>query len=91
MSALKGKSLPPLLTDEEAERFVEQADLTEYDLSGGTRLSAYEFQTKTASVHMRMPEAQLAEIKAEASRRGLPYQRFMRELLQRGLNALKAS
>ena len=91
MSTRKGKPLPALLTDQEAERFVEEADLSEYDLSGGVPLSAFEFHSKTASVHMRMPEAQLAEIKAEASRRGLPYQRFMRELLQRGLNALKAS
>ncbi|MAU98819.1 MAG: hypothetical protein CMP81_23545 [Fulvimarina sp.] len=33
MSDTKLKQLPPLRSDEEAERFVEEADLTEYDLS----------------------------------------------------------
>jgi len=28
------KKLPPLLTDEEAERFTDEADLSDYDLSG---------------------------------------------------------
>jgi hypothetical protein len=32
------KKLPPLLTDEDAERFVDEADLSEYDLSGGFRM-----------------------------------------------------
>lgn len=84
------KPWPTLKSDKEAEDFVANADLTEYDWSLAEPV-AYEFHSKAASVHMRMPEAQLAEIKAEASRRGLPYQRFMRELLQRGLNTLKAS
>ena len=33
MSDTRLKTLPPLRSDEEAERFVEEADLTEYDLS----------------------------------------------------------
>lgn len=31
------KTLPVLQSDEEAERFVDEANLSEYDLSGGTR------------------------------------------------------
>ena len=34
MSEVKLKKLPVLLTDEDAERFIETADLSEYDLSG---------------------------------------------------------
>lgn len=30
----KLKKLPPLLSDADAERFVDEADLSEYDLSG---------------------------------------------------------
>lgn len=30
----KLKQLPPLLSDEEAEKFTEEADLSDYDLSG---------------------------------------------------------
>jgi hypothetical protein len=35
------KKLPVLLTDEDAERFVDEADLSEYDLSGGFRMRLF--------------------------------------------------
>lgn len=77
-------------SDEDAEKFLSEVDLTDYDLSGGIPLSEFEFHAKSANVHFRLPEAQLLEIKAEAKRRGVPYQRFMRELLQRGMQTLDA-
>ncbi|HDZ72221.1 MAG TPA: hypothetical protein ENH55_05450 [Aurantimonas coralicida] len=82
------KTLPVLLSDEEAEHFVDTADLSEYDLSGGHKIQ-FEFENKTARVNMRLPESQLALVKAEAKKRGLPYQRFIRELIDRGLHDLK--
>lgn len=82
------KTLPVFRSDEEAEHFVDTADLSEYDLSGGTRVR-FEFETKTARVNMRLPERQLAAVKTEAKKRGLPYQRFIRELIDRGLADLK--
>lgn len=39
------KALPVLKSDEEAERFVAEADLTEYDLSG-FRATHFEFQSE---------------------------------------------
>ncbi len=39
------KPLPKLRTDDEAERFVAEADLTEYDLSG-LRMVQFEFEPK---------------------------------------------
>lgn len=39
---------PALTSDEEAERFVEEADLTEYDLSQMVPVS-YEFEKKPAA------------------------------------------
>ena len=39
---------PVLTSDEEAERFVEEADLTEYDLSQMVPVS-YEFEKKAAA------------------------------------------
>ena len=41
-------------------------------------------------VNMRLPQRQLDVLKAEAKRRGMPYQRLMRELLEQGLQRLKA-
>jgi predicted DNA binding CopG/RHH family protein len=48
------KPLPKLTTDDEAERFVVEADLTAYDLSG-MRLVRFEFQPKRERVNMRRP------------------------------------
>ena len=78
------RPLPRLESEEEAARFVEEADLTRYDLSS-FRPVRFEFARKTARVTMRLPESLLAAIKAETARRRMPYQRFMRELLERGL------
>ncbi len=38
---------------------------------------------------MRLPERPLAAIKAAAEKRGMKYQRFIRELIDRGLQTLK--
>ena len=84
------KQLPPLLSDAEAERFTTEADLSDYDLSGFRPLSSFEFAPKNASVHLRLPEAQLRDVKNEAAKRGIPYQRLMRELLERGMRDLRA-
>jgi len=78
------RPLPRFTSDEEAARFVEGANLTRCDLSS-FRPVRFEFARKTARVTMRLPESLLAAIKAEAARRHMPYQRYMRELLGRGL------
>jgi predicted DNA binding CopG/RHH family protein len=78
------KKMPVLKTDEEAERFVETADLSEYDLSGFEPMH-FEFQPKNAQVNLRMPDTLLAALKDHAQKRGMPYQRFIREALERAV------
>ena len=80
----KRKPLPRLTTDEEAERFVDEADLSEYDLSGFKPMQ-FEFEKKSARVNMRLPEPLLDAVKAKAQARGIPYQRFIREAIERAL------
>ncbi len=75
------KRIPVFESDEEAERFVETADLTEYDLSQFKPVR-FEFARKDARVNMRLPESLLAAVKARAKARGIPYQRFIREALE---------
>ena len=75
------KPLPDLKTDEEAERFVAEADLTEYDLSAMHRVR-FEFQPKSERVNMRLPKSLLDAVKAAASKAGMPYQRFIRQTLE---------
>lgn len=77
-------SPPPLKTDEEAERFVDRADLTRFDLSQ-FRPVHFEFEKKTARVNMRLPEPLLQAVKAKAQTRGIPYQRLIREAIERAL------
>lgn len=80
----KLKPLPRLKTDEDAERFVSESDLTEYDLSGFVPVR-FELEKKTARVNMRLPEPLLDAVKAKAQARGIPYQRFIREAIERAV------
>lgn len=83
------KPWPTLPSDDAAERFVEGADLSDYDWSLAEPVS-YEFQDKVTQVTMQMPAQQLEAIKAEAARRGIQYQRFLQELLDLGLRSLRS-
>ena len=78
------KKIPSFRSDEEAERFVETADLTEYDLSQFKPVR-FEFEKKAARVNMRLPETLLKAVKERAEARGIPYQRFIREVLERAV------
>jgi predicted DNA binding CopG/RHH family protein len=80
----KLKSFPRYDTDEDAERFVDEADLSEYDFSGFKPMT-FELIKKDARVNMRLPQPLLAKIKSRAAAEGIPYQRFMRDLMERGL------
>jgi len=78
----KKKPFPRFVTDEEVERFVETADLSEYDFSGFKPMR-FEFEPKAAQINMRVPQALLDALKQRAKRRGIPYTRFIRELMER--------
>jgi len=75
------KKLPKLNTDEDAETFVAEVDLTEYDLSGMSLVS-FEFQQKSKRVILNLSEALFDSIKEEANRSGIPYQHFIRQTLE---------
>ncbi len=80
------KEIPPLKSDQEAEDFVANADLTKYDLSG-FRPARFEFEKKAARINMRLPQSLLDAVKARAEKRGVPYQRYIREVLERAVTA----
>ncbi len=81
----KLKPFPRFDTDEEAERFVETADLSEYDFSG-FRPMRFEFEPKAAQLNMRVPRSLLDALKERARQRGIPYTRFIRELMEREIS-----
>lgn len=79
------KPWPVLESDEEAERFVAEADLTQYDFAAMVPAD-HEYRPKTATVSMRVPQSLLDAVKAEAARVGMPYQRFIRQAMERALS-----
>jgi predicted DNA binding CopG/RHH family protein len=79
------KPLPLFSSDDDAEAFVGSADLTGYDLSALTP-TRFEFSSKDARVNMRLPSELLDAVKATAARKGVPYQRFIRQALEQALH-----
>jgi len=73
--------MPSLRTDEEAEKFVANADLSQYDLSGFKPMR-FEIARKEAALNMRLPAALLEAVKAKAALNGVPCARYVRMLLE---------
>jgi len=78
--------LPTVTSDRAAASFVTRADLSRYDL-GALAPARFEFAPKSARLNMRLPEELLAAVKDAAADRGIPYQRFVRQALERALVA----
>jgi len=78
------KKIPIFRTDAEAEHFVDNADLSEFDLTGLTP-TRFEFEKKTAQLNMRLPTSLLDAVKQRALARGIPYTRFIREAVETAL------
>jgi len=83
---MKKKQLPRFASDAEAEQFVATADLSTYDLSG-LQSVRFEFAPKDARVNMRLPAPLLVAVKRRAADLGMPYQRFIRDALERAVAA----
>ena len=85
-SAITRKKLPRPRNDRAAAEFVGSADLTRYDLSQ-LRPTRFEFAPKSARLNMRLPEELLTAVKDAAAEIGMPYQRYIRQALERALAA----
>lgn len=80
------RSLPPIKNDKDAEALLEQ-DLSDYLHEGNFQAAKFEFMPKTAKINLRVPEPLLKVIKKRAKNASMPYQRYMRQLLEHGLAA----
>ncbi len=73
--------MPVLRSDAEAEQFVAESDLSEYDLSGFQPMR-FEIEPKSAALNMRLPASLLEAVKAKAKSKGIPYTRYVRMILE---------
>jgi predicted DNA binding CopG/RHH family protein len=83
------KKLPVFKSDREAEQFLDR-DLSDY--LSGDNLAPYpfEYRPKHKSVNLRISEELLNAVPAEVRRRGIPYQRYIRQALEIALRQNKA-
>ena len=79
------KKFPTLKTDEDAANFLQQ-DLTDYLHKGNFAPFQFEFQPKDKSINLRLPADLLKAVQSQAKRRGIPYQRFIRQVLERAIS-----
>ncbi len=77
------KTVPPMTTDAEAEAFLDQ-NLSDLDFAQFKAMS-WEVEPKSARINMRLPEKLMQALKLRAQERGIPYQRLIREALEREL------
>ncbi|MEK7098788.1 MAG: CopG family antitoxin [Patescibacteria group bacterium] len=81
----KLKKFPIFKSDKEAEDFVANSDLTEYDISGFKPVH-FEFEPKSLAVSVRLPEDLYTEVKKKAAKEGIKTQRFIRRALERAVS-----
>lgn len=77
------KRVPEMATDAEAEALLDQ-DLSDLDFSQFKPVR-FEFERKAARLNMRVPEGLLNAVKVRAKERGVPFTRYVRELIERDL------
>ena len=82
------KRVPPLRTDEEAERFLEQ-DLTDYVDRSVMVPVHFELKPKNSAISLRLSEELLKEVKSVAKDQGVSYQKFIRTAVEEAVHRSK--
>mgnify|MGYP001603640576 CR=1 FL=1 len=77
------RRVPVMTSDEEAEALLDQ-DLSDLDPSQFKPLD-WERMPKTARITMRVPQPLVDALKAKAKARGIPYQRLVREAIEKAI------
>lgn len=78
------KKLPKFKTDKDAEAFVGQAHLADYDFSSMVPVR-FELRRKDAAISLRLPRKLLDVVRVRARRDGIPYQRFIRLAIEKAV------
>lgn len=78
------KKLPALNSDKQAEELLDK-DLSEYISAENLQPFPFEYRPKQKSVNLRISAELLRAVRAAARRRGIPYQRYIRQALELAL------
>lgn len=80
------KKAPKFKSDREAENFLEQ-DLTDYIDPRKAQQVTFEFLPKTEKVNLRFPPELLTEVRKKAARKGMSYQKYIRQAVEESLTS----
>jgi len=81
------KTIPTFKNEEEERAFWEVNDATEYfDTSKVKKVRFPNLKKTTKSISIRLPVDMLDELKVKANSMDVPYQSYIKMLLQEGLN-----
>jgi predicted DNA binding CopG/RHH family protein len=82
------KSLPKMTSDQDAEELLAQ-DLTEYltpeNFKENFSPVTFEFAPKDATISLRLSKDLLEAVKKASDKRGIAYQKFIRESIERAI------
>lgn len=66
----------------ELDAYVDALDLTEYNLSN-LQDTRFEILRKEQQINLRMPKLLMDAVKMRAKARGIPYSRYIRDIIER--------
>ncbi len=78
------RKVPEFASDAEAEAFLHQ-DLSDLDFAQ-FKPAPFEFQPKAAQLNMRLPKPLLDAVKQRAQSQGIPYTRYVRQVLEQAVS-----
>lgn len=79
------KKFPVFRTDEEAEEFVANADLSEYDFSNFKPMH-FEFVSRREKISLELPEKLLDAVKTKATENNISYTQFIEQVLEKAVS-----
>jgi predicted DNA binding CopG/RHH family protein len=83
------KKLPALRNDNHAGELLDK-DLSDYISAENLEPFPFEYRPKQKSVNLRISDELLRAVRAAARRRGIPYQRYIRQALELALRQREA-
>jgi predicted DNA binding CopG/RHH family protein len=78
------RKLPALRSDKDAEELLDR-DLSKYISAENLEPFPFEYRPKQKSVNLRLSDELLKAVRTAARRRGIPYQRYIRQALELAL------